>query len=201
MARRNEHSLDEIKAMVLDAAETIIINEGYSALTVRKIAREMGYTVGSIYMVFDSMADLIIHIKANTIDDLSRQLQQAPHCAPEQHIVELAKTYLNFASQNFNRWSMIFTQDIDPPEWYQEKIGRILSQVEAQFMQIAPTGSPQQSKQAAQALWSGVHGICTLSLTDRLDASGISDVENIIVLLVKSFTAGWIASLPSGNQQ
>lgn len=201
MARRNEHSLDEIKAMVLDAAETIIINEGYSALTVRKIAREMGYTVGSIYMVFDSMADLIIHIKANTIDDLSRQLQQVPRCAPEQHLAELAKTYLKFASQNFNRWSMIFTQDIELPEWYQEKISRIFSQVEALFIQIAPTGSPQQSKQAAQALWSGVHGICTLSLTGRLDASDISDVENSIVLLVKSFTDGWMASLPSGNQQ
>ncbi|MCX7099960.1 MAG: TetR family transcriptional regulator [Methylobacter sp.] len=49
MARRNEHSLDEIREMILDAAESIIINEGYSALTVRKITKKIGYTVASIY--------------------------------------------------------------------------------------------------------------------------------------------------------
>jgi hypothetical protein len=32
MARRSEHSLEELKAMVLDAAEIIVIEEGFSAL-------------------------------------------------------------------------------------------------------------------------------------------------------------------------
>lgn len=201
MARRNEHSLDEIKTMVLDAAETIIINEGYSALTVRKIAMKMGYTVGSIYMVFSSMADLIMHIKGNTVDDLNKQLQQVPDCTPERYIAELAKTYLKFASQNFNRWSMVFAQDIEPPEWYQEKINQLFNRVETRFTQITPSCSAQQSKQAARALWSGVHGICALSLTDRLDSAGINDVESVVVLLVKSFIAGWIDSLLPKDQQ
>lgn len=201
MARRNEHSLDEIREMVLDAAETIIINEGYSALTVRRIAMEIGYTVASIYMVFTNMADLAVHIKANTVDDLAEQLQQVPDCVPEQHIAELAKAYLKFADRNFNRWRMIFVQDAEGPEWYQEKINQIFSRVEAQFAQLAPSCSTQQSEQAARALWSGVHGICTLSLTGELDAEGINDVENTIVLLVESFIGGWIDSLPSKNPQ
>ena len=100
MARRNEHSLDEIREMVLSAAETIIVNEGYPALTARRIAKEMGYTVGSIYMVFAGMTDLVTHIKANTVDDLIVQLQQLPECVPEHHIAELAKAYLQFAVQN-----------------------------------------------------------------------------------------------------
>ena len=200
MARRNEHSLDEIKAMVLNAAENIIINEGYSALTVRKIAMEMGYTVGSIYMVFASMADLILHIKAKTVDDLNQQLQQLPDCAPDQYIAELAKAYLTFARQNLNRWSMIFVRDTEIPEWYQEKIDRIFSQVETRFAQLAPGCSPQQSKQAARALWSGIHGICILSMTDQQDAAGLNDVENTVILLVKSFINGWMGSLAPKNQ-
>lgn len=191
MARRSEHSLDEIKEMVLDAAETIVINEGYAALTARKIALEIGYTVGSIYMVFANMADLVMHIKANTVDDLSSQLQQVPSCAPERYVAELAKAYLKFAEQNFNRWSLIFMQDANVPEWYQYKIERIFSRIEAQFAQLAPSCSMQQSKQAARALWSGVHGICTLSLTGKPDAVDITDVERAIVLLVESFIDGW----------
>lgn len=180
--------------MVLDAAETIIINEGYSALTVRRVAMQIGYTVGSIYMVFANMADLVIHIKANTVDDLTEQLQQIPDCVPDRYIVELTKTYLKFADQHFNRWSMIFMRDTDSPEWYQQKIDQIFSRVETQFAQLDPSRSTQQSKQAARALWSGVHGICTLSLTGKQNAVSISDVENDIVLLVESFIGGWVAS-------
>ncbi len=200
MARRNKHSLEEIREMVLDAAETIIINEGYSALTVRKIATDIGYTVGSIYMVFANMADLVTHIKANTVDELIGQLQQVPDCIPERYIAELSKAYLKFADRNFNRWSMIFAQDAEIPEWYQQKINLIFSQIETQFAQLEPDCTTQQHKLAAQALWSGVHGICTLSLTGNLDAADINDVEDAIVLLVESFIGGWVGSLLSKNK-
>jgi AcrR family transcriptional regulator len=193
MARRNKHSLDEIREMVLDAAETIIINEGYSALTARRIAMEIGYTVGSIYMVFANMADLVVHINAGTLDDLTEQMQQTPNCTPEQNIADLAKTYVEFASRNFNRWSMIFVKNAGIPEWYQEKIKQMFSLAEAQFAQLAPSCSAQQGKQAARVLWSGVHGICILSLTRELDAVAIKDIEDAVALLVKSFIGGWVA--------
>lgn len=195
MARRSEHSLEEIRVMVLDAAEAIIIKDGYPALKMRSIAREIGYTVGSIYMVFANMADLVMHIKARTLDDIAAQLQQGQDYAPEQCIAELARIHLRYASQNFNRWSMIFEyrlpQDDETPEWYQEKVDNVFSLIEAQFAKLAPQCSAQQSKQAARALWSGVHGICMLSLTGKLDVVGIKDVEDAVVLLVESFIGGW----------
>jgi len=195
MARRNKHSLEEIREMVLDAAETIIINDGYSALTVRKIAMDIGYTVGSIYMVFSNMADLVLHIRANTVDELTGQLQQMQGRLPEQQLTELAKAYLHFAAQNFNRWTLIYMPDTETPEWYQQKIDEVFSRVEVLFAQFAPDSSAQQCKQAARALWSGVHGICTLSLSGKMDTADISDVENIIVLLVESFIGGWVRTL------
>ncbi len=199
MARRNKHSLEEIREMVLDTAETIVINNGYSTLTVRKIAMDIGYTVGSIYMVFANMADLTLHIKANTVDELTLQLQQVRVSPPEQQIADLAKAYLHFAAQNFNRWTLIYMPDAETPEWYRQKIDGAFSLVEAQFAQLAPDSSAQQHNQAARALWSGVHGICTLSLTGKLDAEDINDVENALILLVENFISGWMASLLPKN--
>ncbi len=195
MARRNKHSLEEIRQMVLDAAETIIINEGYPALKARRIAMDIGYTVGSIYMVFDNMADLVIHIRANTVDNLIKQLQQVPCGDSEQYIVELAKAYLQFACRNYNRWSMIFVQDAEIPEWYQDKINRIYSQIEMQLTKLAPNCSAQQQKQAAKAVLNGIHGVCSMSLTGKQNANDISDVENSVVLLVESFIGGWMGLL------
>ena len=196
MARRSEHSQEEIKEMVLKAAETIVIEEGFAELKVRKIAMEIGYTVGSIYMVFDNMADLIMHVKGRTLDDIANQLSQVANGdTAEKNIEQLAKTYLVYAEQNFNRWSMIFEHRLAEnevvPEWYQQKVDHVFSVVESQFKKLSTTHTDEQRQQAARALWSGVHGICTLSLTGKLDLVGVKNVENTVELLVDSFIKGW----------
>jgi len=192
MARRNKHSLEEIKTMIMDAAETIITEQGYSALTVRKIAMKIGYTVGSIYMIFDNMADLTDHIKTKTLDSLTEQLQQVPAGSPEQAIAALSRSYVKFACQNFNCWRMIFAGEAECPEWYRQKTDIIHSLIAAQFAQLAPDKSEQQHQQAAHALWSGIHGICMLSLSEDLDAVAIDSAEKDVVLLVECFIGGWL---------
>jgi AcrR family transcriptional regulator len=197
MARRSEHSLEELKAMILDAAENIVIEEGFSALKVRKIAVEIGYTVGSIYMVFTNMADLILHINARTLDAIAAQLKQVQGRGAEQSIENLAKSYLSYASQNFNRWRKIFEYQLSAepeiPDWYQEKVDNVFAPIEAQFAELAPGLPEDHGKRAARALWRGIHGICILSVTGKQDKAGIKDVEDMIVLLVRNFMRGWTA--------
>jgi AcrR family transcriptional regulator len=195
MARRSEHSLEELKAMVLDAAETIVIEEGFSALKARKIAVEIGYTVGSIYMVFANMADLIMHINARTLDAIAAQLKQVQGCSPELSIETMAMTYLNFASQNFNRWRNIFeyrlSTSAETPDWFQEKVDNMFAPVEARFAELVPELAEEHGNRAARALLSGVHGICVLSVTGQQNKAVINEIEETIVLLVRNFMRGW----------
>jgi len=197
MARRSEHSQEEIRTMVLSAAEAIVINEGYAALNARRIANKIGYTVGSIYMVFANMADLIMHIKARTLDDIASHLQQIQDLDAPQYIEEMAKIYLRYASGNFNRWHMLFEhrqpEDTQSFEWYQKKVANVFGLVEHQFARLKPQCSVQHKERAARALWAGVHGICALSLSGSLDVVGVDDVEESVVLLVRSFMRGWSA--------
>lgn len=197
MARRNEHSQEQIKTMVLEAAEAIVDADGFAELKVRKVAMEIGYTVGSIYMVFDNMADLIMHVKGRALDDIAKKLRQAikGDVETEQTIELLAKTYLNYACRHFNRWNMIFehrlAENESVPQWYQEKIDAVFNLVEIEFKRIAKSQSDEQNKLAARALWGGVHGICTLSLSGKLDLLGASSIENSVLLLVQNFMRGW----------
>ncbi|MGR9046054.1 MAG: TetR/AcrR family transcriptional regulator [Gammaproteobacteria bacterium] len=196
MARRSEHSLEEIKEMVLNAAESIVIEEGLGALKARKIAMDIGYTVGSIYMVFDNMADLIRHVKARTLDDIAAKLSEVKDCGPpERCIMELAKAYLAFANEHFNRWSMIFDHrngdEADLPVWYRQKVDVLFIPLETQITRLTPSISERQARCAARALWGGIHGVCILSLTGKLDSVGLSDVESTLMLLVENFLRGW----------
>ena len=199
MARRSEHSLEEIKAMVVKAAETIVIEEGFAALKVRKIAMEIGYTVGSVYMVFANMDDLIMHVKGQTLDKLSAQLGQVVRASsePKQAIVQLATNYLSFAISQYNLWSMIFEHRLPEhkqlPDWYQVKVDRVFGRVEKVFREISPHKMDAEIIMATRALWSGVHGICILSLVGKIDADVADDVQDNVVLLVENFLLGWVA--------
>lgn len=195
MARRSEHSLEEIKTMVLNAAESIVIEEGFAALTMRKIAMEIGYTVGSIYMVFANMTDLILHLNARTLDEIAAELEQASDCESEQCVEESAKLYLRYASRNFNRWSMIFEhrlpKGVKVPDWYQDKVEHIFRRFEVRFARLAPGCPDAEKKRVARTLWGGIHGISILSLSGKLDIVGVEDVEESMMLLVRNFISGW----------
>jgi len=180
--------------MVLKAAETIVIEDGFNALTVRKIALEIGYTVGSIYMVFANMNDLATHVKARTLDQLAEHLQQSvTDGGAERQLMALADTYLQFAARHFNRWRMIFDAQSDAPvpDWYQAKVEQMFAIAEALFGQLAQNVSAERSRLASRALWSGVHGICILSLTGEQQAGEVEAAKKAVELLVWTFIQGW----------
>lgn len=194
MARRSEHTQEQIREMVLNAAENIVVDEGFNALTVRKVAMEIGYTVGSIYMVFQNMDDLIMHVKGRALDALALALSEdKSYASAEQHLQALAEIYLNFAHQHFNRWCIIFEaiNDAPIPEWYQQKVRDIFRIIESVFRILRPEQSDEQVNLAARALWGGVHGVCVLSLNGSLGRVGIDGAQSTVKLLVQSFIQGW----------
>ena len=213
MARRGEHSQEEIKHMILCVAERIVTEEGFSALTVRKIAQLVGYTAGSFYMVYNNMADLVIHINGKTLDEIAEKMRVAKNSYQGGEVdikvidsncslsgVEaLAVTYFNYANQNFNRWSLIFDyhfpDDFVIPDWYQAKVDTVFGLVEIQFSSFDHAYPEDKKKQAARTLWAGVHGVCVLSLSGKLNFVGVEDAEESVVLMVRNFMAGWMNRL------
>jgi hypothetical protein len=196
MARRSEHTQDEIKQIVTKAAENIVVEAGLTKLKARNIAMEIGYTVGSIYMVFDSMADLVLHLKSRTLDDIALHLQQVPKDpSAEQCIVSLCKAHLSFAQQHTHRWQMLFDQgqtaQSPPPDWYTLKVAQLFKPIELQFQRLAPNAPAGQLQRATHALWGGVNGICTLALTGSLAVVDAKEIETTVVLLVENFIRGW----------
>jgi AcrR family transcriptional regulator len=191
MARRGHHSLDQIKTMVLDAAESLVIEGGLPQLRVRNIAVKIGYTVGSIYMVFESMNDLILHIKGRTLDAITEEMECVQSANPGRCLEELASIYIRYASENTNRWSMVFEhrlpEDAETPEWYQQKVDNLYGKFEAHFSTISPQLSNLECRQTALAFLGALHGICVFTLTTQLSGLKSDDLEESVILLIKKF--------------
>ncbi len=78
MGRRSDHSREELGALALDAARKIVEQEGLRGLTARRVARDIGYTIGTIYNHFENLDDLIMQLNGQTLDSLYAALTERP---------------------------------------------------------------------------------------------------------------------------
>jgi AcrR family transcriptional regulator len=196
MARRGEHSSEEIRQMALDAAETIVAREGYPGLSTRKVAAAIRYTVGTLYLVFKNLDDLTLQVNGRTLDALydwlrARQDINGASSDPERAILVLANAYIAYAETETPRWSMLFeyaVQENEQPEWYLHKLGRVFGLVEAALAPLSEDVA--ETQRIARVLWASVHGICLLKIRQRLILAGNQDVETMTRMLVSNFLRG-----------
>lgn len=194
MGRRNDHSREEIRALALNAAETLIRQQGLTGLSARKIAQDIGYTVGSLYNVFKNLDDLILHVNARTLDELQLRLQQEPASddTPQAELYALAHAYLNFALHDTHRWRAIFDHSLTQPDevipdWYRAKIAELFSLVEIRLQALQPQ---HDCAVLARALWSSVHGICLLAVREQLQIVGVTSHQALLDVALDTFFRG-----------
>ncbi|HHM05074.1 MAG TPA: TetR/AcrR family transcriptional regulator [Gammaproteobacteria bacterium] len=181
--------------MALQAAEAIVAARGLAGLSARKIASGMGYTVGSLYLVFRNLDDLILHMNGRTLDALYQALRQrADGAQGEDGVLALAHAYVDFAGRHQGLWDAVFQfrrpQGEALPGGYQAKVRRMFALVEERLAPVVPDKSPTELVVAARALWSGVHGVCTLSLTGSFSAAGVQSVRELVDSLVRNYLRG-----------
>jgi AcrR family transcriptional regulator len=205
MARRSDHSREEIREMALSAAEEIIATQGHQALSARKVASAIGYTVGTLYLVFENLDDLILQVNGRTLDRLYQLIREDQrHCnEPKACLFQLGHSYIRFADSEPHAWQLIFehrlADDQEAPDWLQEKVARMFALVEEQLTQLAAHQPAREIAQAARALWGGVHGICILAINHTLGAAGVDSVQAITHALMSNFIQGFVT--PSSRNQ
>jgi AcrR family transcriptional regulator len=195
MSRRYDHSRDELYKMALDASRSIAAKDGIRALTVRKVATAMGYSIGTIYNLFKNLDDLIVHINASTLDALYDALGEGDKSEqPEQAVHQMTALYINFTQQNFNLWNALFEhrlpEDQPLPDWYGGKVARLLLLVERTIEPLFENQDVQNCQKSARVLWSSLHGICSLAASEKLDIVGHQTATELADNLVTHYLAG-----------
>lgn len=196
MARRNEHSREEIRQMALDAAERIVAADGYKGLSARKVAAAIDYTVGTLYLVFENLDELVLQVNGRTLDALFEWLlRRGWHGSPRDELLALADAYIAYAEQETPRWNMLFEYVAEKgnslPDWYLGKLGKVFGLAEAALKPLRDGHSELEIQQAARVLWASVHGICTLKIRQRMDLSGGQSAEEMARMLIDNFLRGF----------
>jgi len=200
MGRRNEHSREELKALALRAAGDIVAESGAAALSMREVARRIGYTVGALYLVFTNLDDLIVHVNEQTIMELRASLERirGRPGQPAQNLRLLVAAYLGFALLHTARWRLVFEHRLPDgqkaPPTYAAHTAAIFDLVSERLREGGITQGEAATAELATALWSGAHGICMLAVTGKLQVATQASVQRLLDVLLDRFL-----SAPAGK--
>lgn len=192
MARRSDHSKEELQKLIFDTANKLVEQEGLTGMSARKITSEIGYTPGTIYSFYENLNELTLHVNGKTLDLIYTKLEKSISKTKSTNsaIKAIAETYLSYAQKNINRFRALYefnyteSNNQSLPDWYQEKVERNFALIDA-VLNKNHCGNNEQAK----VLWAGLHGIAILSLTGKLDTVKVKSskklVENFLSIYLK----------------
>jgi AcrR family transcriptional regulator len=162
MSPRPAPDLDLRRDQVIRAARDLAESGGWAAVTMRRLAGELGVTQPVLYSAFASRQALIDAVALNGFDDLAAALEAAD-AAPMVRM----RAYLDFAAAHPRLYEAMFSlpsglafaADDDTP-----------GPLQRAFLGIRDA-FPDADGTRAEVAWSTWHGLATLQASGRLRAS------------------------------
>jgi AcrR family transcriptional regulator len=178
MARRSDHSRDELAAMVIAGARGIARDEGWRAVSMRGIATRIGYAPGSIYNAVGDIDEVLLRVNADTLARLAAQLETAVEgLSPGvDGALALADAYMTFVTGNARLWGALIerTPPVPAPDWYAAPRTRLVEIVAQMIGPVFPGAA--DSRRAILALWAALQGVASLAIGGNLAFAG-ADLE------------------------
>jgi AcrR family transcriptional regulator len=199
MGRRSTHTPQQLRVLILDAAQEIIEAQGLAGLSAREIARRVGYSPGTIYNIFANLDDVVLNVEGRVLDALDARLSEIQQgedaeAADGGRLIRIAHAYLAFTQERPRLWNLLFEHHLpaqsELPAWYQQKLERLMGQVERALAPHFAPGREAECRRAARVLWAGVHGITSLSTADKLSVVTTETAGRLIDDLVGTYLAG-----------
>lgn len=213
MARRKDHTPAELKLLTVKTVIEFLQHRPINQLSLRSLAKMIGYSPGTLINLFKSYNHLLLDVSGYTLLEIEQRLTKATRnleSTTAQQLIEIvlvtANQYSNFAVEHPYQWQQVFdhrlddTQGIGPA--HQQRIDALFAIIEAKILKLAPNASHIEVVRASRTLWASVHGICMMSLEDKLFSPVQISNGSLIESLVTNYLNSWLTNfdMPSINQ-
>jgi AcrR family transcriptional regulator len=193
VARRKEHTHEQIRHMAISAVVEHLQSHGVDNLSLRKVATTIGYVPSTLINIFGSYQYLLLAVSEQTLLQLAAQLQLIKPTTPKQTIEQMAIVYSQFALANRRCFRLVFeltmTDDQPLPAAHLRLIKSLFSDVESQLSQYFPSACEQEVEMMSRVLWGGIHGLTCLSLDGKLFETQ-SCLQDMLTSHVSSYIDG-----------
>lgn len=186
---RREKNRAEMKQAVLDAAQKLVGEKGIEGLSLRGIARELGYSPAALYEYFESLDDIVLSLYYEGTDGLTTVLAEVCESQPEDTdslsmLIKLGTAFRAHALQapELYRFTYNVMKQPKEPEASDDPLEGGLGSI----LRVVHRGIEAGELRDVEpfvivfALWTGVHGFVSLEVSDHfswLRETGLTEVE------------------------
>ena len=163
MSPRPPPDLNRRRDQVVHLTREVAESEGWAAVTMRRLAAELGVTQPVLYSVFAGRQALVDAVALNGFADLAAALERA-----EASALARMRAYLDFAAAHPRVYEAMFSMPSDlnfAAADTPEPLMRSFLALQGAF--------PGDDGTRAEVAWSMLHGLATLQAGGRLRASHV----------------------------
>ena len=179
--RAREQGRDARRRALLDAAGRLLTDEGSDALTMRRIAAEVGCSTTVLYTMFENKHNLANALYLEGFERLRRTLEEVPHSGgPLDYLRDLGRAYRTSALANPSYYGVMFGRPIPefvPSPESRERAGESLMILVRAVAACVETGTfrAEDPRAIAEVLWAAVHGAVSLELAGYLGEPAVAE--------------------------
>ena len=150
---------------------------GFAHFSAREVARRVGYSVGTLYNLFDSLDHLLFAINTRTFVQWTEFVERRLEGSSGDRIAVLVEAYFDFAGEHTNLWLAIYDQRLPPgmavPAEDDETRRQLTYVVIRELSAVLPR--ERDLERLARSLIATVHGHCTYALNGSFELMGETD--------------------------
>jgi AcrR family transcriptional regulator len=170
---RRELARQELRAVILDAAAALFLEEGYDAFSMRHVAERIGYSATTIYRHFEDKDDLLFSVVDRGFSEFGARLAEAAASTtdPVRRLAAIGRAYVRFGLEQPGYYRVMFVDRSEylatPPAGSEQPRMRSFGVLQDAVNLAVDAGAVRRgdTRAYAHALWALVHGIVMLAVT------------------------------------
>lgn len=196
IAERKQRQKDEVRASILRAAWEVVEREGWQALSIRKIADAIEYSVPVIYDHFANKEAILLEFTKRGFQLLNEELRKARDrfANPEQQIEAIGYAYWKFAFTHKEYYQLMYglgmpgcdtVKQISELSTFTELILEPINKLIA-----ASNNDSADPFLKLHTLWSTLHGLISINMMGKENSR-----DELNAMVLKDFMTGFISGI------
>jgi AcrR family transcriptional regulator len=197
LAERRARDRAARRSLITTTARTLAEQEGWDAVTTRRLSNEIEYSQPVLYKHFASMEEIADAVALEGFAELAETLRAARRGSgqPHEKLTRAAHAYINFAGENPALYDAMFTRATRLPFGARDRPAPLSAAFAELRETVTAVARGRDIDTLTEVTWAALHGLVTLARNNRLRPS--LDDERVQILVAALSDAGPEKSDPS----
>ena len=189
VADRKAREKEALKALILKGAKKLFLEKGIEQTTIRNIADEIDYSVGTVYVYFKDKNAILHDLHSIGFQELGGYFMDLFSIEdPMERLRKMGFVYIKFALENQEMYDLMFNVKA-PMEFLENSNNENWNEGAATFDRVKQTIQEcidkghfkgHNMEPLSFMVWSLVHGMCCLQIRQRISGVKFTNPDTIL---------------------